>query len=113
MVVGDCGLPRIDRPASGDLVERMNGKRCGPVRRRQEVGVEAKGFSRSDDGVLIDSMRPYNLLARGHVTGEFWIGPLHSWLCLHGFGKLTTTNRHNSTARADVVLFWCQRHRFV
>ena len=40
MIVGDRRLPRIDRGAAGDLIERVNRKRRGAVRCRQQVGVD-------------------------------------------------------------------------
>ena len=40
VIVGDGGLPRVDRVAAGDLVEGVNRKRRGAVGRRQQIRVD-------------------------------------------------------------------------
>ena len=42
VIVGDRGLARIDRVAAGDLVERVDRKRRGAVRGRQQIGIDAQ-----------------------------------------------------------------------
>ena len=72
MVVGDRGLPRIDRLPAGDLVERVNRKGRGAVRGRQQVGVDAERGARPEVArgkCAIDPMGPHDLLGGGHRHG--------------------------------------------
>ena len=70
MIVGDGRLAREDRVAAGDLVEGVDRKRRGAVRGRQQVGVDAQRRARPKlvAAVLVDAMRPDDLLGRGHAA---------------------------------------------
>ena len=57
VIVGDRRLPRIDRVAAGDLVEGVDRKRRGAVRRRQQVGVDAQRRARASDPSAADPCR--------------------------------------------------------
>ena len=72
MVVGDRRLPRVDRVAAGDLVERVNRKRRGAVGGRKQIGVDAAASSpgRSSRAALVDAMRPDDLLRRRHARAR-------------------------------------------
>ena len=52
MIVGDRRLPREDRVAAGNLVEGVDGERRRPVRRRQQIGVDAQRRAGTTSAVL-------------------------------------------------------------
>ena len=79
VIVGDGRLPRIDRVAAGDLVEGVDRERRGAVGGRQQVGVDAQRRARRQIGrpqILVDAMRPDDLLGRRHLRGGVRLGPV-------------------------------------
>ena len=113
MVVRDGRLPRKDRVAAGDLIERVNGERRRAVRRRQQIRVDAQRGAWPDLGGLIDAVSPGNLLGGGQTASLFGIGPLDVWRRSYRLCEFTTANLDNAAAPADLVFFRGQGNRFV
>ena len=116
VIVGDSRLPGIDGATPGYLVERVNRKRCSTVRSWEEVGVDAQGHARRQVGrpkILVDAMRPDDLLGRRHSRGGVRLGPVHDGARQHGLAELAPANREDTATSADLFLLWRQRDRIV
>ena len=110
VIVGDRGLARINRAASGDLVERVDRKRRGPVGRGQEVRVHAQGRSGVQGGVLVHAMRPNDLFGRRHAPGKVRLRPPDLGKGLDRRTELAPAHGEDAAARADLLLFRRQGH---
>src|SRR4030095_10012138 len=72
VIVGDGCLARIDRVAAGDLIERVNGKRRGPVGSRQQIRVDLQRVPGPHFATaFVDAVRPDNLLRCRQEAREF------------------------------------------
>ena len=79
VIVGDGRLARVDRVAAGDLIERVNRKRRGAVRCRQQIRVHPQRVAGLQlTPILVDAMRPDDLLGRRHPARERGVGEFDS-----------------------------------
>src|SRR5262249_43962816 len=113
VIVGDGRLPRIDRVAAGDLVEGVNRERGRPVGRGQEIRVNAKRRPRRDLGVLVDAVRPHDLLGRRRATRGRRIRPLDPRRALEGRLEFAAADGEDAAAAPDLVFLRAERDRLV
>ena len=108
VIVGNRRLPRIDRVAAGDLVEGMNREGGGAVGRRQEIGVDAQRGARLQlvrPEVLVNTMRPDDLLRRGHSLSRVLVGPVDRGRRADGCLELATAHFEDTAAAPDLFFF--------
>ncbi len=116
VVVGNRRLTRKDGVAAGDLVEGVNRERRGPVRRRQQVGVDAKRHPRRDilrRDRLVDPVRKQDLLRRGHPAGAGFVGPVDHRDGANRSRELAPADREDPAAAADLFFLGRERDRRV
>jgi hypothetical protein len=113
MIVGDCSLTRIDRIA-GDLIERVNRKWRGAIGCREQIGVDAKRVAGVQLApVLIDAMRPDDLLRRRHRPGARGIRELNHRRAADGLTELAPPYGYDAAAAPDLVFLGRQWQRGV
>src|SRR5262249_17396825 len=113
MVVRDGDLSRPDYVAARDLFEGVDGERRRAVARGEQVGVHAQSGSWSHLGVLVDAVRPQDLLAGREPARGVGIGPRDDRLGLDAGAELAATHREDAAALADLVLLGRERDRIV
>ena len=114
VVVGDRDLARVDRVAAGDLVEGVDRERRRAVGGRQQVGVDAQRRAGPHLGVLVDAVRPHDLLGRRQAPRGRGVRP-HDRAAR---ARPSARNSRRPTAKmppraADLVLLGRERHRVV
>src|SRR5260370_11418724 len=91
MVVRDRSLTRIDRVAAADLVEGMNRERRRSVRGREEIRIHAQGRAGLKVRrlqILVDAVRPDDLLGRRQAARGVFVRPVNSRSGLDGPAEL-------------------------
>src|SRR2546427_944047 len=109
VVVRDRGLSRIDRVAAGDLVERVDGERRGPVGRGEQVRVHAQRRAGPHVGAFVDAVRPEDLFRRGQAARGPLVGPGDPRCGAHGARELAPTDRDDPARAADLLLLRRER----
>ena len=113
VIVCDRRLPRIDRAPARDLIERVNGKWRGSVRRRQQVRIHAQRRTRLHVGVLVDAMRPHDLFGAGQSPRDVVRREDHLRIALDRRSELAPPDGEDPAAAADLVFLGRERHRRV
>ena len=79
----------------------------------QQIGVDAQRRARFELGVLVDAMRPDDLLGRGHVPRAIRVRPGDLGRALDRGPELAAAEREDPAALPDLVFLGCERHRVV
>jgi hypothetical protein len=104
VVVRNGRLAR-EHGATRDLVEGVDGEGRGPVGRGQEVGVHAQGAPGFHARVLVDAVRPRDLLGGGESARGRFVGPPDRRRARHRFPELAATDGEDPARAANLVLF--------
>jgi hypothetical protein len=116
VIVGNRRLTREDRVAPGDLVERVDREWRRPVRRRQQIGVDAERRARLHllgRHRFIDPVRPDDLFGRRHPGGAGLVGPVDHRRRAHRGRELTPADGEDATAATNLLFLRGQWHRRV
>ena len=113
VIVRNRRLARADRVSAGDLVEGVDGEWCRAVGGRQQVRIDAERRPGGDRRVLVDAVRPEDLLRHRHRACTRGIGPVDRGRLLDGTAKLPTSGGEDAAAPADFVLLRRERQRHV
>src|SRR5207237_4243615 len=104
VVIGDRRLPWKDRVATGDLIERVDGKGRRAVGGGEEIAPDPERTARSDGRVLIDAVRPHDLLGAAEPAGDATVRPFNARLALDRLGELAPSDRNDAAGSADLLL---------
>src|SRR5438874_13002328 len=103
VVVRDRDLPRTDRVAAGDLVERVDREGRRPVGRGEQIGIDADRGAGADVRVLVDAVRPEDLLGRGELPRRLRVGPTYLRRATNRVGELTPSDLDDPAGPSDVL----------
>ena len=115
MIVRDGGLTREHRVPACNLVERVNRERRRPVRRGEQVGIDAQRDARPHHIVraFVNAVGPHNLLGGCQAAGGFGIGPLDARHGVDRACELAPAGGEDASRAANLVFLRRQRNRLV
>ncbi len=94
----------------------MNRKRRRAVRSRKQIGVDTQRDPRAElvrRQILVDAMRPDDLLGGGHPPGQLRRSPVERGTPADRAGELAPADGEDAAAPADLLFLRRQRHRRV
>ena len=114
VIVRDRRLPRVNRAAASDLVEGVDRKRRGAIRRWKQISVDTQRVAGLElPLLLVHPMRPDDLLCRRHRTRTRRIGKLDDRRSFDRAAQLSPSNGNNAAALSKLVFLGSERHRVV
>ncbi|OLE15389.1 MAG: hypothetical protein AUI36_38105 [Cyanobacteria bacterium 13_1_40CM_2_61_4] len=91
----------------------MDRERSGAVGGRQQVGMDAQGRARTHLGILVDAVRPEDLLGGREAPRRVGIGPLDPRHALDRLPELPPADGEDPAGAADFLLLRREGNRIV
>ncbi len=113
MVVRDGRLPREDRVAAGDLVERVDGEGSRSVGSGEQVREDPERRPGPDLRVPVHAVRPDDLLGRRHAPRGPRVRPEDPRLPLDGRAELAAPHGEDAAAPPDFLFLFRERDGLV
>ena len=99
--------------AAGDLVERVDREGRRAVGGRKQVRVHAERRARRDGGVLVDAVRPHDLLGRRQSARRLGVGETDLGARADGVAELAPADREDPSGDPDLLLLRRERNGLV
>ena len=109
VVAGDRRLAGENGPPSRDRVEGVDGERRRPVRRGPEVRVQTQRRSRPDARILVDTVRPDDLLGQAQSPRLRRVRKFDARHASRRFGELAPAHFEDAAASPYLLFFFGER----